>query len=184
MYRGTRVTTAFRVRTFPRNATRLGLGANGPGQDGTRRAQPLRKQTAGELLIPIVIHILAVADLSQHRHAHPSCFFGYSLSTDGRDAARLRNRRDSKDLLKFRVFRLLTTCVNLEFRNPPIAQVTKVAAVSIPLSMLVGISEECGFRGFLPLILTTHTSLPTAAIVVLSGIFCGVRHSHVWKRTI
>ncbi|CAM9419980.1 unnamed protein product [Ectocarpus sp. 4 AP-2014] len=56
-------------------------------------------------------------------------------------------------------------------------QVTKVAAVSIPLSMLVSASEECGFRGFLPLILATHTSLPTAAIVVLSGIFCGVLHA-------
>ncbi|CAN0398291.1 unnamed protein product [Ectocarpus sp. 8 AP-2014] len=56
-------------------------------------------------------------------------------------------------------------------------QVTKVAAVSTPLSMLVSASEECGFRGFLPLILATYTSLPTAAIVVLSGIFCGVLHA-------
>ncbi|CAB1097781.1 unnamed protein product [Ectocarpus sp. CCAP 1310/34] len=43
--------------------------------------------------------------------------------------------------------------------------------------MIVSVSEECGFRGFLPLILATHTSLPTAAIVVLSGIFCGVLHA-------
>ncbi|CAM9638151.1 unnamed protein product [Ectocarpus sp. 12 AP-2014] len=56
-------------------------------------------------------------------------------------------------------------------------QVTKVAAVSISLSMIVSASEECGFRGFLPLILATHTSLPTASIVVLSGIFCGVLHA-------
>lgn len=56
-------------------------------------------------------------------------------------------------------------------------QVTKVTAVSIPLAVLVGISEECGFRGFLPLLLAAKTGLPTAAIVVVSGLFCGVREN-------
>eukprot|EP00752_Nemacystus_decipiens_P001531 g1501.t1 len=56
-------------------------------------------------------------------------------------------------------------------------QATKVTAVSIPLAVLVGISEECGFRGFLPLLLADKTGLPTAAVVVLSGAFCGVLHA-------
>lgn len=55
-----------------------------------------------------------------------------------------------------------------------IPQVTKVTAVSIPLAVLVGISEECGFRGFLPLLLAAKTGLPMAAIVIISGVFCGV----------
>lgn len=50
-----------------------------------------------------------------------------------------------------------------------------MTAISIPLAALVGVSEECGFRGFLPLLLEAKTGLPTAAIVVLSGLFCGVR---------
>lgn len=56
-----------------------------------------------------------------------------------------------------------------------IRQVTKVTAISIPLAVLVGISEECGFRGFLPLLLAAKTGLPMVAIVVVSGVFCGVR---------
>lgn len=36
---------------------------------------------------PVLFHVLAVADLYQHRNVHRSCFFGYSLSTDGRDTA-------------------------------------------------------------------------------------------------
>eukprot|EP00903_Cladosiphon_okamuranus_P013591 g12658.t1 len=56
-------------------------------------------------------------------------------------------------------------------------QVTKVTAVSIPLTVLVGISEECGLRGFLPLILAAKTGLPMAAVVVVSGVFCGLLHA-------
>lgn len=56
-----------------------------------------------------------------------------------------------------------------------IRQVTKVTAVSIPLAVLVGISEECGFRGFLPLLLAAKTGWPMPAVVVVSGAFCGVR---------
>ncbi|CAM9208962.1 unnamed protein product, partial [Hapterophycus canaliculatus] len=56
-------------------------------------------------------------------------------------------------------------------------QVAKVTGVSLPLALLVGFAEECGFRGFLPLILSAKTGLPTAAVVILSGLFCGVLHA-------
>lgn len=62
----------------------------------------------------------------------------------------------------------------LNIATTHIPQVTKVTAVSIPLAVLVGVSEECSFRGFLPLLLAAKTSLPMAAIVVVSGVFCGV----------
>ncbi|CAN0016470.1 unnamed protein product [Scytosiphon promiscuus] len=56
-------------------------------------------------------------------------------------------------------------------------QLAKVTGVSLPLALLVGFAEECGFRGFLPLILSAKTGLPTAAVVILSGLFCGVLHA-------
>lgn len=55
-----------------------------------------------------------------------------------------------------------------------IGQLGKVTGVVIPLSMLVGLCEECAFRGFLPLILAAKTGLPMAAIVALSATIFGV----------
>ncbi|CAN0111903.1 unnamed protein product [Pylaiella littoralis] len=59
-------------------------------------------------------------------------------------------------------------------------QAVKVSAISVPLAALVGWSEECGFRGFLPLMLAAKTGLPTAAVVLLSGVFCGLFHAVSW----
>ncbi|CAM9548817.1 unnamed protein product, partial [Ectocarpus sp. 8 AP-2014] len=52
-------------------------------------------------------------------------------------------------------------------------QLGRVTGVVIPLSMLVGLCEECAFRGFLPLILAAKTGLPMAAIVALSATIFG-----------
>ncbi len=56
-----------------------------------------------------------------------------------------------------------------------IKQVAKVTAVSIPLALLIGFSEECVYRGFFPLLLAAKTGLPLSAIVGISASFCGVR---------
>ncbi|CAN0111505.1 unnamed protein product [Pylaiella littoralis] len=56
-------------------------------------------------------------------------------------------------------------------------QVAKVTSVAIPLSMLVGFCEECAFRGFIPLVIAAKTGLPTAAVVVLSGVIFGSLHA-------
>ncbi|CAM9568887.1 unnamed protein product [Ectocarpus sp. 6 AP-2014] len=56
-------------------------------------------------------------------------------------------------------------------------QLGKVTGVVIPLSMLVGLCEECAFRGLLPLILAAKTGLPMAAIVVLSATIFGSLHA-------
>ncbi|CAM9203915.1 unnamed protein product [Ectocarpus sp. 13 AM-2016] len=56
-------------------------------------------------------------------------------------------------------------------------QLGKVTGVVIPLSMLVGLCEECAFRGFLPLILAAKTGLPMAAIVALSATIFGCLHA-------
>lgn len=53
-------------------------------------------------------------------------------------------------------------------------QVAKVMGVVIPLSMIIGFCEEFAFRGLLPLIIAAKTGLPTAGVVVLSGLIFGV----------
>lgn len=58
-----------------------------------------------------------------------------------------------------------------------IKQVVRVSAVSIPLAVLIGFSEECVYRGFLPLILAAKTRLPLIAIVGIPAVCCGVRRS-------
>lgn len=60
--------------------------------------------------------------------------------------------------------------------DPPLSaeQVSKVTGIVIPLAILIGVCEECTFRGLLPLIVAAKTGLPTAAVVVLSGMIFGV----------
>lgn len=55
-----------------------------------------------------------------------------------------------------------------------VEQVAKVVGVVIPLSMIIGFCEECAFRGLLPLIIAAKTGLPTAGVVLASGIIFGV----------
>lgn len=50
-----------------------------------------------------------------------------------------------------------------------------MTALSIPLALLIGFSEECVYRGFFPLLLAAKTGLPLSAIVGISATFCGVR---------
>lgn len=50
-----------------------------------------------------------------------------------------------------------------------------MAAVSIPLAVLIGFCEECVYRGFLPLILSAKAGLPLTATVGVSAVCCGVR---------
>lgn len=61
-----------------------------------------------------------------------------------------------------------------------VEQVAKVTSVVIPLSMLVGFCEECAFRGFIPLLIAAKTGLPTAAVVVLSGVIFGVSYGMMY----
>ncbi|CAN0016265.1 unnamed protein product [Scytosiphon promiscuus] len=56
-------------------------------------------------------------------------------------------------------------------------QVAKVVGVVIPLSMIIGVCEECAFRGLLPLIIAAKTGLPAAGVVVLSGLIFGSLHA-------
>lgn len=76
-----------------------------------------------------------------------------------RDSLRASERRDS------------------DIRTDPLflEQVARVAAVSVPLAMLVALCEECVYRGLVPLLLVAKTGLPVAAVVGISAVFCGVR---------
>ncbi len=49
-----------------------------------------------------------------------------------------------------------------------------MTGIVIPLSILVGVCEECAFRGLLPLLIAAKTGLPTATVVALSAVIFGV----------